>query len=104
MSLEAKFNALTIDDAASVVETVKKEGSEKSGLAANVSILAARCDSKDDKEALAALKTVTALAKECPAAQAFTKECLGACKFYYLLFCVGWVRRRISFSRCLSCS
>lgn len=86
MSLEAKFAALSIDDATSVVETVKKEGSEKSGFAANVSVLAARCDSKDEAEALAALKTVEALAKECPQAQAFTKECLGACKFEFCFF------------------
>lgn len=81
MSLEAKFSELKIDDVGSVVETVKKEGSEKSGFAANVTVLAARCDSKDEAESLAALKIVTALARECPQAQAFTKECLGACKF-----------------------
>lgn len=81
MSLEAKFEKLSVDDASSVVDTVKSEGVEKSGLAANVSVLAARCASDDDAEALAALKTVKALAESgITAAQVFTKECLGACK------------------------
>ena len=84
MSLEAMFAELKIDDAASIVECIKKEGSEKSGFAANVTVLAARCDSNNDAECIAALKTVTAIAKECPQAQAFTKECLGACKFVIL--------------------
>ena len=81
MSLEQKLAELKIDDAPSVVETVKSEGVEKSGLAANISVLSARCGSNDDNEAIAALKTVKALAEGCPATQAFTKECLGACKF-----------------------
>jgi len=80
MSIEAKLAALTLDDVPSIVDAVKKDGPEKSGLAANISVLAARCDSKDDAEALAALKTVKQLAEECPEAQAFTKECLDACK------------------------
>jgi hypothetical protein len=84
MSLEAKLAALTIDDVSGVVDAVKKEGVEKSGLAANISVLAARCDSNDEKEALAALKTVQQLAVECPEAQAFTKECLAACKLFVL--------------------
>jgi elongation factor 3 len=79
MSLEAKFANLKIDDAASVVETVKSEGVEKSGLAANTSVLSARCASKDEAEALSALATVKALAEGVPEAQVFTKECLGAC-------------------------
>mmetsp|Transcript_109771 Transcript_109771/g.164144 ORF Transcript_109771/g.164144 Transcript_109771/m.164144 type:complete len:1040 (-) Transcript_109771:137-3256(-) len=79
MSLEAKLAALSIDDATSVVDTVKAEGVEKSGLASNISVLAARCGSKDEAEALAALKTAKALAEGVPAAQTFTKECLGAC-------------------------
>ena len=100
MSLEEKFAALTVDDAASVVEEVKKQGVEKSGYAANVSVLAARCDSKDDAEALAALKTVTALAKECPGAQAFTKECLGACSVakraaVWMVDDGSWIDRRL---------
>jgi len=108
MSLEEKFSALTVDDAASVVDLVKKQGAEKSGYADNVSVLAARCDSKDDAEALAALKTVAALAKECPGAQAFTKECLGACKYSSLVVVIrrselqcwmvddgSWIDRRL---------
>jgi len=79
MSLEEKFANLSIDDAASVVEAVKSQGVEKSGLAANASVLAARCGSKDEKEALAALKTVKDLAEGCPMAQIFIKDCLGAC-------------------------
>ncbi len=80
MSLEEKLANLKIDDASSVVETVKSEGAEKSGFAANVSVLAARCGSSDDTEAIAALKTVKALAEGVPLAQVFTKECFGACK------------------------
>lgn len=80
MSLEEKFASLSIDDATSVVDTVKSEGVEKSGLAANISVLAARCGSKDEDEAVSALKTVKALAEGIPEAQVFTKECLGACK------------------------
>lgn len=81
MSLEAKFAALSLDDAPTVVEAIKKDGLEKSGLAANISVLVARCDSNDDAETIAALKTVALMAKECPQAQAFTKETLGACTF-----------------------
>jgi hypothetical protein len=81
MSLEAKFASLTVDDAASVVAAVKKEGIVKSGLSENINVLAARCESNDDAECLGALKTVKALAEECPEAQAFTKECLTACKY-----------------------
>jgi elongation factor 3 len=79
MSLEAKFANLTIDDATSVVATVKSEGVEKSGLAANISVLSALCASKDEAEALSALATVKALAEGVSEAQVFTKECLGAC-------------------------
>jgi elongation factor 3 len=79
MSLEEKFAKLTVVDASSVVDTVKSQGVEKSGLAANISVLVARCGSKDDAEAIAAMKTVKALAEECPGAQPFVKECLGAC-------------------------
>jgi hypothetical protein len=83
MSLEAKFASLSVDDHASIVETVKSEGVEKSGLAANASVLAARCNSDDEKEAVAALKTVKALAEGVPAAQVFTKVCLEACKYTF---------------------
>ena len=80
MSLEQKFASLSIDDTSSIVDTVKSEGVEKSGLAANISVLSAKCGSKDEKEAIPALKTVKALAEGSPAAQIFTKDCLAACK------------------------
>ncbi|KAL3918457.1 MAG: hypothetical protein SGILL_004228 [Bacillariaceae sp.] len=79
MSLEEKFAKLSVDDASSIVDTVKSQGVEKSGLAANISVLSARCGSKDEAEALAAMSTVKALAEGCPVAQPFIKECLGAC-------------------------
>ena len=79
MSLEAKFAALKIDEVSSIVDAVKADGVDKSGLAANISVLAARCESKDNAEALAAFKTVKALVEECPESQAFTKDCMAAC-------------------------
>jgi len=80
MSLEAKFAELKIDDASSVVDAVKKDGAKKSGLAAGIEVLKARCESKDADEALAALKTVKTLMEDCPESHVFVKECLGACK------------------------
>ena len=80
MSLDALFAALKLDDASTIVDAVKKDGVEKSGLAANIEVLRAKCASKDDAEAVAGMKTVTKLANECPETQAFTKECLLACK------------------------
>lgn len=84
MSLEAKFAELKVADVPSIVDAVKKDGVEKSGLAANIVALVARCASSQDDEAVAGLKTVKALMDECPEAQAFTKECLAACKFNIL--------------------
>lgn len=84
MSLEAKFAELKIDDVSSIVDAVKG-GVKKSGLADSIEVLKARCASKDADEALAAMKTVKALVEECPQAHAFTKECLGACKFSSVL-------------------
>jgi elongation factor 3 len=77
--LEAKFAALKLDDVDSIVQAVQKDGVEKSGLAANIGVLAARCASSDDDEALVALKTTKTLVEQCPTAQAFTKDCLTAC-------------------------
>lgn len=85
MSLEEKFANLTLDDSTAIVEAVKSEGVEKSGLAANISVLVARCGSKDDAEAIAAMKTVKALAEGVPSTQPFTKECLGACKWIFFI-------------------
>ena len=96
MSLEAKFAALTVDDVSGVVEAVKKDGADKSGLAANIYVLAARCASKDEAEALAGLKTVMELATSCPSSQAFTKECMTACK--YLLVNLREFTRKFLFS------
>lgn len=79
MTLDAKFAELKIDDVPTIVDTIKKEGAEKSGYASNVDVLAARCASDDDNEALAGLKVAKTLAEECPEAQAFVKECLTAC-------------------------
>ncbi len=81
MSLEQIFASLKLDEASSVVDPVKSQGVEKSGLAANASVLAARCASKDESEALAAMATVKALAESVPEAQVFTKMCLAACKY-----------------------
>jgi len=84
MSLDAKFAELKIEDVPSIVDAVKKEGAAKSGYASNVDVLAARCASSDDAEALAGMKVAKTLAEECPEAQAFVKECLTACKFVCL--------------------
>ena len=80
MSIEEKLAELKIDDVSSIVDAVKKDGVKNSGLASNITVLAARCDSKDADEAVAGLNTVKKLAEECPEAQALTKECLSACK------------------------
>jgi len=79
MSIESKMAKLSLGDAASLVEEVKKVGVEKSGLAANIHALAAKAESKDEAEALAGLALVQALAEGAPDAQAVNKHCLGAC-------------------------
>ena len=79
MSLEAKFASLSMDDVSSIVDAIKKDGVAKSGLADSIVALTARCASKDEAEALAALKVVKDLAESVPTAQPFIKECLGAC-------------------------
>jgi hypothetical protein len=80
MSLEQKLAALSLGDVDSVVATVVSEGVEKSGLAANISVLIARCGSKDETESIAAMKTVKALAEGAPTAQVFVIQCMEACK------------------------
>ena len=80
MSLESKLASLSLGDESSVVEAINTEGVVKSGFAAGISALAAACASKDEEAALAALATVKAVAEGSPAADAFTKECLTACK------------------------
>lgn len=80
MSIESKLASLTLGDEPTVVSLVKESGVEKSGYAANINVLMAKCASKDEKEALAGLKLVKTMAEECPEAEAFTKECLTAGK------------------------
>jgi elongation factor 3 len=79
MSIESKLAALSIGDEPSLVEDVKSNGVEKSGLAANIHALAAKVESKTDDEALAGIALVKALAEGAPDAQAVTKICLAAC-------------------------
>ena len=81
MSLESKLSNLTIGDEPTVVEAIKAEGVEKSGFASNISALAAKCVSKEEDEALAALQTVKAVAEGASQACPFIKECLSGCKF-----------------------
>ena len=70
MSIEAALEKLTLGDEPNLVEEVKKSGIEKSGLAAGISALAAKAESKDETEALAGLALVKALAEGAPDAQA----------------------------------
>jgi len=76
MSLESKLANLTLGDAASVVDTIKADGVEKSGFASNISGLIAKCGSKDEAEALAAFATVKAVAEGAVEAEAFNAQCL----------------------------
>ncbi|KAL9182685.1 hypothetical protein ACHAXT_013337 [Thalassiosira profunda] len=77
--MEALLEKLSLDDAPTGVEDVKSKGVEKSGLAANIHVLAGKAESKDEAEALAALALVKALAEGAPDAGAITKHCLAAC-------------------------
>eukprot|EP00571_Detonula_confervacea_P010678 CAMPEP_0172308082 /NCGR_PEP_ID=MMETSP1058-20130122/8787_1 /TAXON_ID=83371 /ORGANISM="Detonula confervacea, Strain CCMP 353" /LENGTH=1039 /DNA_ID=CAMNT_0013020431 /DNA_START=113 /DNA_END=3232 /DNA_ORIENTATION=+ len=79
MTIEAKLEKLSLGDEPALVEEVKKNGVEKSGLAANIHALAAKAESKDETEAIAALTLVIALAVGAPDAQAVVKHCLAAC-------------------------
>jgi len=79
MSIEAKLEKLSLGDAASLVEDVKSQGVEKSGLAANIHGIAAKAESKDEADALAGLALVQALAEGAPDSQAVAKICLAAC-------------------------
>jgi len=78
MSIESMIENLSLGDVSSLVQAVKSDGVEKSGLVSAIDSLVAKCDSKVEAEALAALSTVKALAEEASEAEAFTKECLGA--------------------------
>jgi elongation factor 3 len=79
MSIESKLENLSLGDEPSIVAAVKADGAEKSGLAAGIGALVAKCGSKDEAEALAALATAKALAEGAPEGEAFTKDCLAAC-------------------------
>jgi len=79
MSLEAKIANLSLGDEPTIVDAIKSEGPIKSGLAANISALSAKCASKDEAEALAAIATVKAIAEGTTDGDVFIKECLGAC-------------------------
>lgn len=78
MSLEEKFGALSLADVPTVVETAKKD---IKGVADGIEALKARCESKEDAEAIAAMTLVQKFMEDVPEAQAFVKECLGACKY-----------------------
>ncbi len=78
MSLESKLANLSLGDEASVVEAINADGVEKSGFASGMAGLVAKCASKDDAEALAAMATVKAVAEGAVAAEAFNIQALGA--------------------------
>lgn len=78
MSLEEAFANLSVDDSATLVEKVKSEGVKASGLSDGITALVAKCASKSEDEALAGLTMAKALAEGCPAAEAYTKDCLTA--------------------------
>ena len=79
MSLESQLASLSLGGESSLVDLIKKDGVEKSGYATNVTVLAARAESKDPAEAIAALTAIKAIAEDAPDAQAITKSCLAAC-------------------------
>ena len=84
MSIESKLANLTLGDETAIVEAIKSDGVEKSGFASNIGAIAARIASSNADEAIAALKTVIAVANDAPTAEAFTKECLTQCKLLLL--------------------
>ena len=79
MSLESQLASLSLGGESSLVDLIKKDGVEKSGYATNVTVLAAKAESKDPAEAIAALTAIKAIAEDAPDAQAITKSCLAAC-------------------------
>ena len=79
MSIEDTLSKLSLDDASSIVDAVNADGVVKSGLAANIAGLVAKCASSDEPEALAGLATAKALMEGAPLSESFTKECLGSC-------------------------
>lgn len=81
MSIESMLSNLSLGDEPKCISSVKAEGVEKSGYAANIDVLKAKCASKDEAEALAGLALAKAMAEGAPEAEAFTKDCLTAGKF-----------------------
>lgn len=79
-TIEGLLSNLSLGDEPKLVEAVKSQGVVASGLADQIEVLAVKCASTNDAEAIAALTTVKALAEEAPAAEAFTKVCLLAGK------------------------
>jgi hypothetical protein len=84
MSLEAKFAALSMGDAPSIIAAIKADGIEKSGFVDNIATLAAKAASSDETEAKIGLATVQAIAEGCPEAEAINKECLTSCKYFFV--------------------
>jgi elongation factor 3 len=76
MSIESLLSNLSLGDESKLVDAVKNDGVVKSGYADQIASLAAKCASKTDAEAVAALTTVKAIAEGAPNGEAFTKECL----------------------------
>eukprot|EP00566_Odontella_aurita_P036480 CAMPEP_0113545932 /NCGR_PEP_ID=MMETSP0015_2-20120614/11533_1 /TAXON_ID=2838 /ORGANISM="Odontella" /LENGTH=194 /DNA_ID=CAMNT_0000446347 /DNA_START=85 /DNA_END=666 /DNA_ORIENTATION=- /assembly_acc=CAM_ASM_000160 len=79
MSLESKLENLSLGDEPSVVEALKADGAEKSGFAAGIGSLVAKAASKDEAEAVAALKTAQAVAEGAVEGEAFNKQVLSSC-------------------------
>lgn len=77
-TIEGLLANLSLGDEPKLVDAVKSQGVVKSGLADQIDVLAAKCASSNDAEAIAALTTVKALAEGAPNAEAFTKACLTA--------------------------
>jgi len=69
---------LSLGDEPKLVSSVKADGVEKSGLAASIDVLKAKCASKTEEEALAGLALVKSLSEGAKEAEPFTKECLTA--------------------------
>jgi len=80
MSIESMLENLTLGDEPKLVDSVKADGAEKSGLAASIDAIKAKCASKTEGEALAGLALVKSLAETAPQAEPFIKECLTAGK------------------------
>jgi elongation factor 3 len=72
------LESLSLGDEPKLVSSVKADGVEKSGLAASIDVLKAKCASKTEEEALAGLALAKSLSEGAKEAEPFTKECLSA--------------------------